>query len=150
MMTTLRTVLLGALVALGLTLVANADEEKAAPRGGTSYAPVAGTESFDSVVKRMTAAKAAIAERHQALLAKRYDLADRAADGCTMSGGKPVQGGVRVRLPDGTTWDQLASMKPEEIRDALWMIEVFERWICRLKRRQSGGGGFWRGSGSLS
>ena len=47
MMATLRTVLFGALVALGLTLVANADEEKAAPRGDTSYAPVAGTESFE-------------------------------------------------------------------------------------------------------
>jgi hypothetical protein len=27
----------------------------------------------------------------------------------------PVQEGVRVRLPDGMTWDNLASMSPEEI-----------------------------------
>jgi len=28
-----------------------------------------------------------------------------------------VQGGVRVRLPDGVTWDDLAAMSPEEIRE---------------------------------
>jgi cytochrome c peroxidase len=34
-----------------------------------------------------------------------------------MSGGKAVQGGVRVRLPDGTTWEALAAMTPGEIRE---------------------------------
>jgi cytochrome c peroxidase len=34
-----------------------------------------------------------------------------------MSGGrKPVQGGVRVKLPPGVTWDSLAQMSPDEIR----------------------------------
>jgi cytochrome c peroxidase len=33
-----------------------------------------------------------------------------------MSRGKPVQAGVRVRLPAGVTWEQLAAMSPEEIR----------------------------------
>jgi hypothetical protein len=30
---------------------------------------------------------------------------------------KPVQEGVRVRLPDGMTWDNLASMSLEGIRE---------------------------------
>ena len=34
-----------------------------------------------------------------------------------MSRGKPVQEGVRVRLAEGTTWEKLGQMTPEEIRD---------------------------------
>ena len=34
-----------------------------------------------------------------------------------MSHEKPLQEGVRVKLPSGVTWDQLASMNPTEIRD---------------------------------
>jgi len=39
-----------------------------------------------------------------------------------MSGGtKPVQGGVRVKLPQGVTWDQLAAMQSADIRErAVW------------------------------
>ena len=33
-----------------------------------------------------------------------------------MTRGKPIQAGVRVKLPDGTSWDELANMSPEEIR----------------------------------
>src|SRR3990167_9191076 len=33
-----------------------------------------------------------------------------------MSKGKPVQDGVRVRLPAGTTWEQLAEMSSDEIK----------------------------------
>jgi hypothetical protein len=33
-----------------------------------------------------------------------------------MSGGKPVQDGVRVKLPSGMTWEKLATMSPDEIR----------------------------------
>ena len=43
------------------------------------------------------------------------------AAGVTMSRGKPVQSGVRVKLPDGTTWEELAAMPPGDIREqALW------------------------------
>ena len=34
-----------------------------------------------------------------------------------MSRGKPVQDGVRVKLPAGTTWEQLASMTPDEVKE---------------------------------
>src|SRR5690348_14675977 len=47
----------------------------------------------------------------------RYDLSNRPAAGVAMSRGKPVQDGVRVRLPSGTSWDQLAAMSADEIRE---------------------------------
>jgi cytochrome c peroxidase len=84
----------------------------------SSYAPVVAKEPFQATVERMSAEKPAIMERQMELLDVRYDLSDRPADGVTMSRGKPVQGGVRVRLPDGLTWDKLAAMSPAEIRDS--------------------------------
>ena len=33
-----------------------------------------------------------------------------------MSRKKPVQGGVRVKLAPGVTWDQLAKMAPDQIK----------------------------------
>jgi len=87
-----------------------------------SYAPVVMRESFSTVVERMTAAKAKIEERHAALLQERYDLSNRPAHGITMSGGKPIQRAVRVKLPAGVeSWEALAAMPPDEIRDqGLW------------------------------
>lgn len=64
------------------------------------------------------AQKPAVMARQRELLDSRYDLADRPLPGAMMSGGtKPVQEGVRVRLPDGQDWDSLAAMSPAEIRD---------------------------------
>jgi cytochrome c peroxidase len=83
----------------------------------TSYAPVDIKESFPSILARMSAAKAGIMQRQQALLEERYDLGDHPASGVTMSRGKAVQEGVRVKLRAGTTWASLAKMSPDEIRD---------------------------------
>jgi cytochrome c peroxidase len=107
----------GALTAQAARQAAPDPQAAPAPRAGTSYAPVAREEPFADVVERMRAAKPAIAARHGELLGRRYDLADRPAEGVAMSGGKAVQGGVRVRLPDGTTWEALAAMTPGEIRE---------------------------------
>jgi cytochrome c peroxidase len=82
----------------------------------TSYAPVAITEKFDSTMARMKAAKPEIMKRQMDLLETRYDLSDRPASGVTMSRGKAVQEGVRVKLPAGMTWQQLAEMTPDEIQ----------------------------------
>ena len=83
----------------------------------SSYAPVDITESFSSIMARMKAAKPEILKRQMDLLKERYDLSDRPARGVTMSGGKAVQEGVRVKLPKGITWDRLAAMSPEAIRE---------------------------------
>ena len=87
------------------------------PAKSSSYAPVVINEEFAATAARMKAAKSGLMKRQMDLLELRYDLADRAAAGVTMSRGKPVQGGVRVRLAAGLTWDQLAALTPEVIRE---------------------------------
>jgi cytochrome c peroxidase len=82
----------------------------------SSYAPVDIKETLATVMARMQAAKATVMKRQMDLLGQRYDLSDRPAQGVTMSGGKPIQEGVRVTLPAGMTWETLAAMEPEEIR----------------------------------
>lgn len=86
-------------------------------RGATSYAPVDIKESFASTMARMKAAKPEVMKKHADLLNARYDLGNRPANDATMSHSKPLQEGVRIKLPSGVTWDQLASMSPAEIRD---------------------------------
>jgi cytochrome c peroxidase len=82
---------------------------------------VAVAEDFAALAARLQQEKPKFAARHQALLTARYDLADRPVQGVTMSRGKPVQEGIRVKLPAGTTWEQLAAMSPEEIKSRnLW------------------------------
>nr|WP_231864426.1 cytochrome B6 [Sorangium cellulosum] len=91
----------------------------ATPR--TSYLPVDDKEPFAALMARMKADKPAVMKRHQTLLEARYDLSNRPAPGVTMSRGKPVQGGVRVKLEKGTTWESLAALTPDAIRDqGLW------------------------------
>jgi len=87
------------------------------PRGATSYLPVDIKESFASIMARMKAAKPDVMKKHADLLNARYDLGNRPAKDATMSRGKPLQEGIRIKLPSGVTWDQLASMSPAEIRD---------------------------------
>ena len=82
-----------------------------------SYRPLP-TLPFGAVKANDEAAKPAVMQRQQTLLEQRYDLGDRPIPGQMMSGGrKPVQGGVRVKLPQGVTWDDLAAMTPEQIRE---------------------------------
>ncbi len=81
----------------------------------------ASSDAFTLLVKRLSAEKPDFAARQQALLAERYELIDLAAPGVVMSAGKPVQAGVRVKLPAGVTWDQLASLSSSEIKArSLW------------------------------
>ena len=86
-------------------------------RGATSYMPVDLKEPFATVMARMKAAQPAVQKRQADLLAERYDLANRAAAGVTMTRGKPVQEGVRIKLPAGTSWAQLAGLNSNDIRE---------------------------------
>jgi cytochrome c peroxidase len=99
---------------LVLVCLAYAQQEQ---RGQTSYMPVDIKEPFASIMARMTAAKPGIAKEHNALLNERYDLSDRPVPGVTMERGKPLQGGVRVKLPAGMTWEGLAAMSADQIRE---------------------------------
>jgi cytochrome c peroxidase len=104
---------LPAVVTLSLAFhVAHAQDQ-----GKTSYMKVDIKEAFASTMERMQAAKPDIERRHSDLLSERYDLSDRPARGVMMERDKPLQEGVRVKLPEGVTWETLASLSPEEIRD---------------------------------
>ncbi|MCO3058132.1 cytochrome B6 [Pseudomonas aeruginosa] len=98
---------------LGLPVSAAAEEQ---PSKTSSYMPVVINEDFAAIMKRMTANKPSIEQTHKTLLEQRYDLSDRPAKEASMTRGKPLQEGVRVKLPAGTDWDELARLSPEEIR----------------------------------
>ena len=83
----------------------------------SSYAPVDIKENFTTIMARMKAARAEVMKRQMDLLNQRYDLSDRPAQGVTMSRGKRIQEGVRVKFPEGMTWDTLAAIGPEGIRE---------------------------------
>jgi cytochrome c peroxidase len=90
-----------------------------------SYRPLP-TQPFEVVKANDEAQKPQVMQRQQRLLEERYDLSDRPMTGVLMSGGrKPVQGGVRVKLPAGMGWDQLAQLSPTEIRDRGLMPKGF-------------------------
>ena len=95
--------------------VAQAPPPEPPPKGPT-YMPVVEVD-FAAVRERDVAAKPEVMQRQQTLLAARYDLSDRPAAGVMMAGGrKAVQQGVRVKLPAGLTWEQLAAMSADEMR----------------------------------
>ncbi len=83
----------------------------------SSYSPVDIHEDFMTTFDRMKAAKPEIMRRQKALLEARYDLSNRPVAGVTMSKGKAVQDGVRVKLPAGVTWETLARMTPAQIKE---------------------------------
>src|ERR1700731_1792380 len=86
-------------------------------QGKTSYMKLDIRESFASIMARMKSAKPAIEKRQSDLLGERYDLSNRPAAGAMMERDKPLQEGVRVKLSEGMSWEKLASMSPEDIRD---------------------------------
>ncbi|MGH8655525.1 MAG: cytochrome B6 [Gammaproteobacteria bacterium] len=96
--------------------VLGTDKTSLAGEQATSYAPVDIKEAFAATMERMKEAKAKVMQRQEDLLQERYDLSDRPAKGLTMTGGKPIQEGVRVKLPEGVTWVKLAGMSPAEIQ----------------------------------
>ncbi len=96
-------------------------------RAGTLLAVIAGIftsasatrgadPEFEALVQKLKGEKPAFAQRQQELLERRYDLSDRPAQDAAMSRGKPLQAGVRVRLPRGVTWESLADLTPAEIK----------------------------------
>jgi cytochrome c peroxidase len=110
-------------------------QDKADARPAGDVAP----NGFNAVMDKMKADKPKIEARQQDLLKQRYDLSDRPVKGLTMSGAsnKAVQGGVRVKLPDGATWEKLAGMTADEIRDK----DLFPRGFMPLPHANHPEGG---------
>jgi cytochrome c peroxidase len=109
----------------GLALCSLAASAEPLPPDAT-YGPLP-TQPLAVVKAIDEAEKPQVMQRQCALLEQRYDLSDRPMPGMMMSGGrKPVQDGVRVRLPAGTTWDDLAAMTSGEIRARGLLPEGFK------------------------
>ena len=71
------------------------------PRGKSSYMEVEINEPFSAIFARLSAEKPEVTRQHMAVLNERYDLSNRPAAGVTMDRLKPVQEGIRVKLPAG-------------------------------------------------
>ncbi len=97
-------------------LISGVSQAAEEARGETSYMPVDIKEDFAKTMARMKAEKPKVMARQKNLLSERYDLSNRPAQGVTMSGGKPIQQGVRAKLPANMSWDKLAAMSPDDIR----------------------------------
>ncbi|MGA2318081.1 MAG: cytochrome B6 [Thermodesulfobacteriota bacterium] len=126
-----------ATAALLLIIVSISTFAQSPLRGESSYSPVVIKESFEAIMARMKAAKPEVMKRQMDLLNERYDLSNRPAVGVTMSRGKPVQESVRVKLPVGMTWERLAGMSPEEVREK----DLFPRGLMPLPHPNHAEGG---------
>lgn len=102
---------------LALIIGTGASASASASPTPSSYAPVVLDEPTDAIQRRLQAAKSGVMQAHRTYLEERYDLADRPADGVTMTRGKPVQRGARARLPLGLDWETLAALAPEAIKE---------------------------------
>jgi cytochrome c peroxidase len=99
------------LVALSCAGIVLGQEEKK-----SSYLPVVPKEEFSATMARMKTEKPTVMKRQMDLLQERYDLRNDPVPGGTMTRGKPVQRGIRVKLAPGMSWEKLAALTPEEIR----------------------------------
>ncbi|MCY2966597.1 MAG: cytochrome B6 [Planctomycetota bacterium] len=108
---------LALLATLGIAAYAEDVADKAVPNPVRVPVNSVASEKFQQVVVKMREAQPGIQKRQLDLLRMRYDLEDHPTPEVAMSGGKPVQRGVRVRLAKGQTWERLAEMTPEEIRE---------------------------------
>jgi cytochrome c peroxidase len=72
----------------------------------------------DEIMKQDVADKPKVMEAQKKLLEARYNLEPKYDPEVKMSRGKPVPIGPTARLPQGTTFEQIAVMTPEAIRAA--------------------------------
>lgn len=107
---------LGVFLVGGVLCVSFAQELKKEMGDENTYLPVVIDKSFQEIFETESADKEKFMQRQQALLESRYDLSDRPSEVMMSGGRKAVQRGVRVKLPEGVTWDQLGEMTPEEIK----------------------------------
>ena len=116
------------LVGLALALPGLAAGQAEAPKGppGEAKAPssydqvtpaLLGQKSFEAMMAKDKADKPAVMERQRKLLEERYDLTPRPDPKVRMTRGKPIPVGPTARLPEGMTWEKLAEMSPDEIRE---------------------------------
>ena len=103
-------------IVAGTLVTRSARAQKQQDQKPSSFMPVI-EEPFEVVRARDKAAKAGVMAAHQKLLEERYDLRRRVDESVRMTRGKPIPVGPTARLKNGVTWEQLAQMSPQEIRD---------------------------------
>jgi hypothetical protein len=141
-----RIIAAGVLLALGCVAVAplrtaaQEAKDKEAP-GKSSYDQISpvllGQESFAAQMAKDKADKPAVMARQQKLLEERYDLTARPDTKLKMTRGKPIQVGPTTRLPVGMTWEKLAEMTPEQIRER----DLFPKGFLPLPHPKRDAGG---------
>ncbi len=82
-----------------------------------TYMPVVIEKDFQTIMQADKTAKPDVMKTQRRLLEERYDLRDDPSDVMMSGGRKQVQQGVRVKLHGGVTWDELAAMTPEQIKE---------------------------------
>jgi cytochrome c peroxidase len=97
------------------------EQNKSKEQAPSSYDQISpsllGKETFQAVMAKDKADKPSVMERQRKLLDERYNLTPRPDGKVTMSRGKPIQVGPATKLPEGVTWEKLAGVSPDEIRD---------------------------------
>jgi cytochrome c peroxidase len=73
--------------------------------------------TFEEVMKADVEAKPKVMALHMKLLSERYDLKPKLDPEAKMSRGKPLCVGPTARLGDGMTWEKLAALTPEQMRE---------------------------------
>ena len=105
-----------ALFVILLFLITGLTSAYAQEKRESSYTSVI-EEPFDKVMAQDKAQKADVMKRHMDLLDERYDLSQKATTEVTMSGGKPLPVGPTARLKGKLTWEKLANMTPDAIKE---------------------------------
>lgn len=91
-------------------------QEPPPPPPGPPAGTLDGNVDFPAMAAKAKAGKAALHKRQADHLAQRYDLGDKAGAAVMSGGRKKVQEGVRVKPPEGKTFDELAKLTPDKIR----------------------------------
>jgi len=73
-------------------------------------------ENPDAIMKRLIAQRPGVMAAQAKVLEQRYVLEPRLDPVVKMSRGKPLPVGPTARLQNGLTWDRLAAMSPDQIR----------------------------------
>jgi len=115
-------------LSLGLELVAHAQEreprqQKRVELPDQTYMPVIG-QDFEAIYEADRQQKPAIMNRQEQLLRERYDLSDNPSDTMMSAGRKPVQQGVRTKLPEGVAkYETGGQVFPSTQIDAIRRLE---------------------------
>jgi hypothetical protein len=87
-------------------------------RGKTSLASMEDVADFETFCRDCGARKLAIMKKRREYMARRYNFTGAVAAGAAMTRGKPLPVGPVTRLPEGvSSWEELAELTPDEIRE---------------------------------